>query len=278
MTKKRNAQDGLSKEELSFYARQMLIEEWRGASGQLALKRSSVLVVGAGGSGSPLLYYLAAAGIGRIRICDGDKVELTNLNRQILHNIGRIGKNKAASAKATLSELNRNIEIEAIDANLDERNCDELAAGCDIICCAADDRTKHKTYSTLNEYSHRNQTPIAWAGGYYMGGFATFILPPLTPCMDCFLARNDADIEAVKKGLKKIPDEAGRLPAGANPIVGAAAGMAGSIQAMEVIKYLVGIGDNLRGRMLLFQMRKGVAFVEHDMEQMRRPGCKFCGG
>lgn len=277
MSKKRSKNNKLSVQELKRYSRNLLIKEWGGVKGQLKLKNSAVLVAGAGGSGSSLLYYLAAAGIGTIKICDGDKVALDNLNRQIIHNDGRIGVNKAVSARKTLADFNKDIKIVAYPRYLDEKNIKELAKDCGLICCAADERDDRAAMKAINRYSFENQVPVVWAGGFYMGGFLTFIQPPETPCIECLLARNDAAIEAIKKGImEKAADDI--IPEkGPNPIVGAAAGVAGALQAMEAIKYLVGFGKNLKGNLLLFQMGDSMNFNTHDMSAVRRADCPYCG-
>jgi adenylyltransferase/sulfurtransferase len=238
---------------------------------------AAVLVAGAGGSGSPLLYYLAAAGVGTIKICDGDKVSLDNLNRQILHGDKRIGINKAVSARKTLADFNKDIKIIAYPRYLDEKNIKELARDCGLICCAADERENRLAMKAINHYSFANRIPVVWAGGFYMGGFITFIQPPETPCMECLLARNDAAIEAIRKGLMAKKEDEFIPEKGPNPIVGAAAGIAGALQAMEAIKYLVGFGKNLKGNLLLFQTGDIINFNTHDMSAVRRADCPYCG-
>jgi len=259
------------------YSRNMLIGEWNGKTGQLKLKDSTVLVVGAGGSGSSLLYYLAAGGVGTIKVCDGDKVNLDNLNRQIIHDENRIGINKARSAKTTLTRFNSDIKIIAYPNYLNADNVKELAADCNIICCAADERKDRLAMKLVNRFSFENRIPVAWAGGVYMGGFVTFMEPPATPCMECFIAHSDAAIKAMQEGLIPATEDSVLPSQGPNPIVGAAAGVAGALQAMETIKYLVGIGTNLRNKLLLFQMKSAVVFNQYEMTKIRRPDCPYCG-
>lgn len=256
----------------------MLIKEWGGEEGQLKLKNSSVLVVGAGGSGSSLLYYLAAAGVGKIKICDGDKVSLDNLNRQIIHNDKRIGMNKARSAGRTLSEFNSDIEIVVYPQYLHYDNIEKAAEGCRLICCAADERRDRMAMKVINRFSFEKKIPVAWAGGVYMGGFLSFIEPPSTPCMECFLAGSDAAVKAIREGRIPKPADVVLPSGGPNPIVGAAAGAAGAMQAMEAIKYLVGFGTNLRNVMLIFQMGgNGVVFNQYDIRGFRQANCPYCG-
>lgn len=255
----------LSKFEMKRYSRNMLIAEWRGVEGQKVLKDSKVLVVGAGGSGSALLYYLAAAGIGEIRLCDGDRVEPTNLNRQILHNERRMGVNKARSARTTLRQLNSNIKIVAYERNLDEANVEKFADGCDVICCAADNRDGGETYRVLDRYSFKKKISICFAGGIHMGGFVTMIGPPKTPCIGCMVDHYDRVVNV------NLQHE------GPNPIVGAAAGMAGALQALETIKFLLHIGDLPWGKMFCFQTVKGIDTYEIPLEPSRKSSCALCG-
>lgn len=266
----------LTPEECERYSRQMLVKEWMGEKGQLALSRSKVLVVGAGGSGSSLLYYLAAAGVGEIVICDGDDVDLSNLNRQILHASDRIGMNKAASAGETLAALNPCVKIHAHATRLKSDNIEKLAAGCDLICCAADNSDNGETYRVIEEYAFSERVPISWGGGYYTGGFLTFIEPGVSPCISCFMEHFDKSNEELRQGRVALPDNAAIHDEGPNPIVGAAAGMAGSMQALEVIKHLVGFGTGLSDKLLIFQFRVGANFTMYDSSEFRRRGCKLC--
>ncbi len=272
---KKTVHDALTEREKERYARNIIIREWGGEQGQLKLKRSIVLVVGAGGSGSSLLYYLAAAGVGTIRICDADSVTLGNLNRQILYNEHSIGKNKAKEASRVITNLNSDIIVEAYAEHLNSENISRLTAGCDLICCAADDK---QTMRLLGRYSKENEIPIVWAGGYYMGGFLTFIEPPVTPCIDCVLdalEKTEADMKAGKIPMRQ--DVTFEVE-GANPIIGAAAGAAGSLQAIEAIKYLVGFGGNLLGVMLEFQSGgMGMKFNQVDIDSLRKKDCPICG-
>lgn len=252
------------------YARQLLVPEW-GEAGQARLRAADVLVVGAGGSGSPLLYYLAAAGVGRIRICDGDTVEVSNLNRQILHDESRLGMNKARSAAQTLALLNADIDIVAYEEPLSPERFDDMAGGTDAICCAVDDLEATRV---LGGHAARSGIPLVWGGSYYLGGFVTVVHPPETPCVECSLAGWErARARGAGAGSRLLPTA--EKP---GPIVGAAAGAAGSIQAMEALKVLVGDDNVRRGTMLAFQLGGAdMGFRTLDMESLRRPGCATCG-
>jgi len=274
----RDGKNELSESEKVRYGRNMLIREWNGQNGQEILKRSSVLVIGAGGISSPMLYYLAAAGVGEIRVCDGDVVELSNLSRQILHNKKNVGMNKALSAKACLDGLNSDISIIAYPEDLTDDNVGDFANGCDLICCGADDRTNGGVFKTLDKYSFETKTVVSWGGAFYTGGFLTMIRPPYTPCISCLLDKNNEMSKAIEDGLVSTPKDRVLPKKGDDiAIVGAAAGVAGSIQAMEAIKYLMSNGDMLWGKMLDFQMGIKLDFKVYDINGVRRPNCPYCG-
>ncbi|MBT3181414.1 MAG: HesA/MoeB/ThiF family protein [Deltaproteobacteria bacterium] len=268
--------DSLSDRERQRYARNLLIKEWSGEKKQLLLKNSKVLVVGAGGSGSPLLYYLTTAGVGTIIIADGDVLDISNLNRQILHNEEKVGKNKALSAQSTLTKLNSDISIVAHPYHVTDENIAEYADDCDLICCAADERNNRSAYKVLNRFSKDTQTPLSWAGGCYMGGFVTFIQPPTTPCMECFLKYSDESVQLIRDGKVERTKDMAKLTDGPNPVLGAATGVAGSMQAMEAIKYLAGFGKNLWNKMLLFQMGDEMCFNTYDISKHRKDECPYC--
>ncbi len=239
----------LSVEEKIRYERQMMIAKW-GESGQQKLKSATVFVAGAGGLGSPLLYYLAAAGIGTIRVCDFDSVELSNLNRQILHSSARMGMNKAESAKKTLHETNEFVVIQTITEKIHNANVTELIGTSDIIVdCLDNFETRH----VLNKISVEKRIPLVHAGVEGFRGQITFLHPPETPCLACFIPRE------VKK--EKFP------------ILGATPGVIGALQAMEVMKYLAGMGETLKNRLLLFD---GLSMEFSTIKLTRNPTCRVC--
>ncbi len=232
------------------YERQMMIPHW-GEEGQKKLTSATVFVAGAGGLGSPLLYYLAVAGIGHLRVCDFDAVELSNLNRQILHTSERIGMNKAESAQMTLKKANENIEIEIIKEKIEKHNVNNLVYGADIIIdCLDNFDTRH----LLNRASVEMKIPFIHAGVEGLRGQITFLQPPETPCLACFIPMK------VKK--EKFP------------IVGATPGALGALQAMEAIKHLTGIGETLKNRLLLFD---GITMEFSTIKLTKNPKCSVCG-
>jgi adenylyltransferase/sulfurtransferase len=169
----------LTEDDKQRYHRQMIIGGW-GEEGQRKVKAAKVFVAGAGGLGSPTSMYLAVAGVGRIAICDSDSPELSNLNRQILHNDSRIGVNKAESGKRTLDELNPAIEIEAVAARIEEHNVDELVGDADLIVDCMDN---FPTRYLLNDCAIRKGIPFVHASVWGLEGKLTFIHVPDTPCL-----------------------------------------------------------------------------------------------
>lgn len=222
----------LTADQMERYHRQMIIDGW-GVKAQEKLKLAKVFIAGAGGLGSPVSIYLAVAGIQKIHICDCGEPELSNLNRQILHDDSRIGMNKAISAKQTLEMLNPDVQVTAYTEPLTEQNTAQMVGNVDMIVdCLDNFETRH----FLNAYAVKKQIPMIHAGIYGMRGQVAMIQSPETPCLWCMTP--------------------GAPPPVTFPIVGAAAGVIGSIQALEAIKYLTGIGSNLLGRMLVWDGEK----------------------
>ena len=218
-------------EELERYKRQLLLDEI-GEKGQKLLKIKSCLVVGAGGLGSPALFYLAAAGVGTIGIIDGDEVEITNLNRQILHKTRDIGVAKSKSAKEKLLELNPYINVCEYNFFLDKENGDEIIKKYDVIIDACDN---FETKFLINELCIRNNKAFIHGGIYNFKGQLTTIIPGKTLCLKCLF--EDVPKEVLQDDKRK-------------GVIGAIAGVIGSMQALEAIKYLLKIGDLLSGYML----------------------------
>jgi len=232
------------------YNRQMLISGW-GEVGQLKLKKSSVFIAGAGGLGSPVSIYLAVAGVGEIKICDFDRIELSNLNRQILHPDKRIGELKAVSAEMTLQELNPSINISTSTDHLNQDNIDRIIGNPDVIVDCLDN---FETRFLLNHYSVTKHIPLVHGAVRGMSGQVTFLAPPKTPCLRCV--------------FPKAP------PHEIFPILGATPGIIGCIQAMEVLKFLVGLDPSLQGKLLIFD---GEEMSFNTITIVRRPFCPDCG-
>jgi adenylyltransferase/sulfurtransferase len=238
-----------SQDELDRYNRQMMMEGW-GLETQRKIKNSTVFVAGAGGLGSPVSMYLAVAGVGNIRICDFDSPEHSNLNRQILHNHNRIGTNKALSAKQTLEELNPHINIEAFTDEIVRENVDELVGTADIIIDCMDN---FPTRYILNESAIRKKIPMVHGSIWGIEGRVTFVHSPETPCLKCYFPESP--------------------PKEVFPVVGATPGIIGTIQAMESLKYLAGVGKPLKGKLLVWS---GTDMSFRTFKGYRDPGCPSC--
>ncbi|PMP71722.1 MAG: adenylyltransferase [Thermodesulfovibrio aggregans] len=232
------------------YNRQMLIDGW-GQEGQKKLKNSTVFIAGAGGLGSPVSIYLAVAGVGKIIICDFDSVEITNLNRQILHSHTRIGINKALSAKITLSAINPDVEVIPVTEKITAENAHALVADSQIIIDCMDNL---ETRYILNEVAINKGIPLVFGAIYGAQGMLSFIQPPETPCLKCL--------------FPEAP------PKETFPVVGATPGVIGALQALEAIKYLVGIGKNLKNKLFVWD---GMSQDFKTFKAQKDPACPVCG-
>jgi molybdopterin/thiamine biosynthesis adenylyltransferase len=240
----------LSEDELQRYKRQMMMAGW-GEEGQKKLKGSTVFMVGAGGLGCPVSIYLSVAGVGRIILCDFDTPDLTNLNRQVLHTHKDIGKNKAISAKETLSEINPDVTIEPVTEKITKENIDRFAHDADLIIdCLDNFPTRH----ILNEYSVKTQKPFIHGGIYGMSGQLTFFHPPETACLSCIFP-SSPEPEVF-------------------PVLGATPGVIATLQAMEAIKFLLGKGTNLKNCLLTWDGEK-MEFRKFNIR--KSPHCPVCG-
>jgi adenylyltransferase/sulfurtransferase len=232
------------------YGRQMMIPGW-GETGQLRLKGAQVFVAGAGGLGSPVATYLAVAGVGEIRICDADRVELSNLNRQILHMDSRIGDPKAQSAAQTLHALNPTVHIVPQPDTLEQASVERLVGHPDLVIDCLDN---FETRYVLNAYCQAEGIPLIHGAVGGLLGQVTFLHPPETPCLRCI--------------FPEAP------PRGTFPVVGVTPGVIGCIQAAEAIKYLTGVGTVLKGQLLIFD-GESMEFTPIRVERV--PFCPVCG-
>ncbi len=241
------------------YARHLILDEV-GEAGQARLMAARVLVVGAGGLGSPLLLYLAAAGVGLLGIVDNDTVDLSNLQRQIVHPTARIGVAKVDSARKTLAEINPEVRVATHAVRLDESNVEALIGAYDIV---ADGSDNFATRYLLNDACHRlGRTLVAAALSPFEGQLSTFKshLGPPHPCYRCLFA------EPPPAGAVPRCEEAG--------ILGAVAGVMGTLQATEVLKELLGIGESLSGALLVYDALRSDF---HRIKLPRDPDCPICG-
>jgi len=240
-----------SSTELERYDRQIRIKGL-GKSGQSKLKGARVMVAGAGGLGDPISLYLVAAGVGYVAIVDKDAVELSNLNRQILHWSNDIGKLKNVSAIEKLRQLNPEIRVEATQKAITSDNARELVKAFTVVVDGLD---HWSTRFLLNKACVEERIPFVHAGVYSLYGQITTILPGKGPCLQCI--------------LPKIPPEEEKFP-----VLGATAGTLGLLEALETIKIITGLGEPLVGRMLHFD-GETMSFQEIRVE--RRRSCPVCG-
>lgn len=247
--------------DLERYARQIILPEI-GEARQDKLLCSSVLVIGAGGLGSPVAYYLAAAGVGRLGILDRDQVDLSNLNRQILHFTSDLGRFKVESAKDKLTALNPGIRIEPLKCVLKPDNARSVISNYDLCVIAVDDIP---TRYLVNEACYQEGKPfVEGAVSGFFGHITTFI-PPRGPCYRCLFQESQA-LDPVQPHPEKF-DRRG--------VIGVTPGIIGVLQAAEALKLIMGIGELLIGRLLVVDLLK-CEFVELIYSQ--RPECPVCGG
>lgn len=245
----------LTNEEIERYARHILLPDV-GGKGQVKLKESSVLVVGAGGLGSPVALYLAAAGVGRIGLVDGDVVDRSNLQRQVLHDTDRVGTPKVESGAARLGAINPNVTVEPYHEFVTAENVLALIARYDVVVNGVDN---FPTRYLLNDACVMARKPLVEAGILRYDGMVMVIRPGEGPCYRCLFP------EPPPPGSVPSCSEAGML--------GALAGVMGSLQAFEVLKLLLGIGEPVPG-LLMFEGLKGRF---QDVEWDRNPRCPVCG-
>ena len=242
----------LTEEELTRYSRQIMIPNWN-VEGQLKLKNAKVTIAGVGGLGCPVALYLTAAGIGKITLIDREKVELSNLNRQILHWSRDVGKFKTLSALEKLSELNPSINFESYEEQVDEKSIRKMIKGSNVVVDCLDN---WKTRFILNEACVSERIPLVHAGVHSWYGQITTIMPGKGPCLRCI--------------LPKTPKEEEKFP-----VLGVTAGVLGLLEALEAIKIIVGLGKPLVGRILFFD---GETSSFQEAQVQRKKDCPVCGG
>src|SRR5438132_4031416 len=246
----------LTTAELVRYDRHLLLPEV-GVEGQRKLKAARVLTIGAGGLGSPLSLYLAAAGVGTIGIVDFDVVDLTNLQRQIVHGTATLGTSKLESAKARLGDLNPNVNVIGHDGRLTSENALEILKDYDIIVDGTDN---FPTRYLVNDACVLLGKPNVYGSIFRFEGQASLFYAKEGPCYRCLYS------EPPPPGLVPSCAEGG--------VLGVLPGIIGSIQALETIKWIIGAGDPLIGRLVLFDALK-LRFRE--LKLRRDPNCPICG-
>jgi sulfur-carrier protein adenylyltransferase/sulfurtransferase len=245
----------LTPEQRNRYQRHLLLPEV-GEKGQLALFEKKVLMIGAGGLGSPAALYLAAAGVGTLGILDMDEVDASNLQRQILHNLDRIGDRKVDSAKRTLTLMNPDLNVVTYDTRLGADNIESIMAGYDLIVDGTDN---FPTRYLVNDVSLKLGIPVVFGALFRFDGQVTIFKPHDGPCYRCMLPE---------------PPPAEMAPSCAEAgVLGVLPGIIGSLQAMEAIKQLLGLGDSLSGRLLTYD---ALEQSFRTLKIRRDPNCPAC--
>ena len=249
----------LSKEEIERYSRQIVLRGV-GGPGQNKLRAARALAIGAGGLGSPALQYLAGAGVGTLGVVDDDIVSLSNLHRQVLHATGNVGRKKVDSAEEAIARLNPHVEVVKIERRLDEVNARALVADWDVVLDGSDN---FATRYALTEACFRKGTPLVAASlAPFEGQLSTFkpYLGSSHPCYRCLYR------EPPPPDLIPRCETAG--------ILGAVAGVLGTLQAVEVLKELLGLGESLSGTLLLYDALRARC---HRIAIPKDPDCPTCG-
>jgi molybdopterin/thiamine biosynthesis adenylyltransferase len=248
--------DDLSEAEFHRYARHLILDEV-GDEGQAKLKAARVLVVGAGGLGSPALLYLAAAGVGTLGIIDDDTVDLTNLQRQVAHTTRTLGWAKVDSAARTIGQINPHVRVVREKRRLTAENAD-LVGGYDLVLDGSDN---FATRYVLADACFKHRKPMVWASLLRFEGQLS-VFKPWTggPCYRCLFS------EAPPPGLVPRCEEAG--------ILGAVAGVMGTLQAVEALKEILGLGDSLSGRLVLYD---ALSSEFRSFKAPKDPACATCG-
>ncbi|MFW6344161.1 MAG: HesA/MoeB/ThiF family protein [Sediminispirochaetaceae bacterium] len=233
------------------YFRQSEMDGW-GEEAQKRVADSTVLVAGAGGLGSPVSLYLAAAGVGTLILWDYDDVSLSNLNRQILYSTDDIGREKSSAAAAHLSRLNPEIELQAISTKISEESLARLAVNADLIVDCMDNMAARYL---LNSFAVSRKIPLVHGGVQETNGQVMVVPAGGKPCLECLFGGADSSREV--------------------PVLGAAVGIIGSMEALEALKLLSGYGTPLAGRLLICE---GFSARYQEIEISPDPGCPVCGG
>lgn len=246
----------LTDEELLRYSRQILLQQVD-VDGQLKLKNSRVLIVGLGGLGSPVALYLAAAGVGELHVADFDTVDLTNLQRQIVHDTGSVGQSKVDSALRRLEAINPEIKLVAHRSALDTDSLADAVAAVDLVldCC-----DNFGTREAVNKACVAARKPLVSGAAIRLEGQLSVFdsRQPTSPCYHCLYGRgSDEDLTCSEAG-----------------VLGPLVGLVGSLQALEALKILAGFGEPLVGRLLLVD---AMTTRFRELRVKRDPACRVCG-
>lgn len=239
------------------YERQMLLSEI-GEEGQKKLKNARVLIIGAGGLGSPAALYLAGAGIGTLGIVDDDEVSISNLHRQIIHKEGAVGVNKAESAKASIEAFQSEIVVNTYPYRLTKENACELFSQYDFVIDAVDN---FEAKFLINDTCVALKKAFCHAGVIQTQGQLLTYVPGKGPCYRCI--------------FEEVPEEGSVPTAREVGIIGPVAGIFGCMQAMEAIKYIIGFGELMTGKMFIMDIKTWESRIAKFPR--KTPGCKACG-
>ena len=248
----------MTDDELLRYSRHILLDEI-GVEGQARLLASHALVIGAGGLGSPAALFLGSAGVGRITLVDPDTVDLTNLQRQIAHAAGRVGRPKVESARTAVAALNPGVQVQALAARADAALLDQLLADCDVVLDCSDN---FDTRQAVNAACVRHRVPLVSGSAIRFDGQLSVFDPrqPASPCYACLFPPSQA------------PEEVRCATMGVfAPLVG----VIGSLQAAEALKLLADVGEPAVGRLLMLD---GLHMRWSEIRVPRQAGCPVCGG
>jgi sulfur-carrier protein adenylyltransferase/sulfurtransferase len=246
----------LTREEIARYSRHLIIPDVA-MDGQKRLKNAKVLLIGAGGLGSPNAMYLAAAGVGRIGMVDFDVVDASNLQRQVIHGTSDIGRTKLDSAADKIREINPNVEVTKHQVRLDSSNARELIRGYDLVVDGSDN---FPTRYLVNDACVLESKPYVWGSIYRFDGQASVFWAEHGPCYRC---------------LYPEPPPPGMVPSCAEGgVLGVLCATVGSVQANEAIKLITGIGDPLVGRLITYD---ALEFAWGDIKVRKDPECAVCG-
>lgn len=231
------------------YIRQLLIDEIT-PEVQQRIEKSKVLIVGTGGLGSAVAFYLAVAGVGYLRLCDYDVIELSNLNRQILHNEERLGQSKVESAQRTLTRLNPQITVDPRHEKITSVNIETIIKDIDVIVDCLDN---YEARCILNQSACKASIPFVYGSMNGLEGQLSFLSPPQTPCFQCIFQKSTTT--------------------GPVPALGATAGVIGSMQAMQVLKYLGRFGELAKNKLLVYD---GINDSLRGVQISKNTSCPIC--
>ncbi|MCK4849752.1 MAG: HesA/MoeB/ThiF family protein [Phycisphaerae bacterium] len=246
----------LTEQQIERYSRQIILKEV-GGPGQEKLLASKVLIVGAGGLGSPAALYLAAAGVGTLGIIDYDNVDLTNLQRQVIHNTSDVGREKVASAAEKIKAINPDVTVQTYRERAAAANIREIIKKHDFVLDGTDN---FPSKFLINDVCYFEKVPFSHAGILRFDGQMITVLPGQTACYRCVFDK---------------PPPAGLVPSCSQAgVLGPLAGVIGCLQATEVLKYLLGVGELLTDRLLIFD---GLGLQFREVKVTRNPDCRLCG-